>query len=211
MIIVLFDLDETLINGRVIDALALEYNFNSNLKRLRTNLRKGLISHEVVTRSIIKLLEGKRVVEIINVAKSIPLMLNAENVLGALKSRGFKIGIISDGLTVITNSFANRLGLDYSIGHEAEITDGKLTGNVRLAMSNGEYITWKKEKIKEIRKGTNSEVIAVGNGDLDAPMLKEADIGIAFNATPKAQRAADMIVNNKDLNEVLKVIELLGP
>lgn len=211
MIIVLFDLDETLIDGRVIDALALNYGFYYDLNRLRTNLNNELLSHEEVTRSIVKLLKGKRADEIINVVKSIPLMLNTEKMLTSLKNKGFKVGIISDGLTIVTNSFAERFRLDYSIGHEAGIINGKLTGNVHLAMSGGEYIRWKKEKIKEIRDGTNSKVIAVGNGDLDAPMLKAADIGIAFNATPEAQRAADMIVNNKDLNEVLKVIDLLGP
>lgn len=207
MIIALFDLDETLIDGKLIDSLALKYGFYYDLNRLRTNLKNGLMSYEKVTESIFKFLKGKTPGEIIEVGKSLPLTSNTERVINSLKNRGIKIGIISDNFSFVTDSFAERFGLDYSIGHDVEIKDGKLTGNIYLHKDNEDYLTWKKEEIKEIRKKTDSKIIAVGNGDIDAPMLEEADIGIAFNATPRARKAADIVVNSKDMNEVLDAID----
>lgn len=206
MRIVLFSLDEILVDGRVIDTLALKYGFYYDLNRLRTNLKNGLMTRKQVTRSIIKLLKGRRVDEVTRMVRSIPLMPNTISMFGSLKSRGYKLGIISDELTIVTDSFAERFKLDYSIGHEVEIKDGKLAGKVYLASNEGEHINWKKEKIVEIRNKTNSKIIAIGNDDVDAPMLREADIGIAFNATPKAKRASDIIINDKDMNKVLDAI-----
>jgi phosphoserine phosphatase len=203
----IFNLDETLIDGRVIDNLALKYGFYYDLNRLRTNLRNGLMSHEQVTRATIKLLKGRRVDEIIHMVKSMSLMPNSRKMLNSLKSKGFKLGIISDELNIITDSFAERFELDYSIGHKTQIKNGKLAGRVYLAPHKGKYVNWKKEKIKEIRNKTNSNIIAIGKGDIDAPMLKEAEVGIAFNATAKAQKASDIIVNGKDMKKVLDVID----
>lgn len=207
MRIILFNFDGTLINGRVMDSLALKYGFYYDLNRLRTNLKNGLMSHEQVIRSIIKLLKGKRVDEINRVVKSVPLMPNTTKMFNSLKGRGFKLGIISDEPSVVTESYIRRFKLDYSIAHELQIKDGKLAGKIYLAVNEGDYITWKKEKLKEIRSKTNSKIIAVGSGDIDAPMLKEADIGIAFNATVKAQQASDIIVLGNDMNSVLDAID----
>jgi len=208
MTIVLFDLDETIIDGRVINILALRYGFYYELNRIRTNLKNKLLTYEEATKSIIKLLKGKNENEIIKIVQSIPLMLNFDNMIISLKIEGFELGIVTDGLNIISNYFAKKFGFDYSIGHNVEILDGKLTGNVHLVKSNKNYLNWKKEVVKRIRRDTNSKIIAVGNGDIDVPMLKEADLGIAFNATDKAKDSADIIIKNKDMNEVLKVIEL---
>jgi len=207
MIVTLFDLDETLIDGKLIDTLALKYGFYYDLNRLRTNLKNGLISPEKVTKSMVKFLKGKTPMEIIKICNKIPLMPNAETVINSLKSRGLKIGIISDGFSIVADTFAERFRLDYSIGHDLEIINGKLTGNIHLVKDDEDYLTWKKAETQEIRRKTDSKIIAVGNEDIDAPMLEEADVGIAFNATPKARKAADIVVNRKDMNEVLDAID----
>ena len=207
MSIVLFDLDDTLLDGRVIDALALKYQFYYDLNRLRTNLKTGLLSHERTTRSIIKLLRGKRVKEILDVVKKIPLMLNTNKMLNNLRNEGYRLGVISDGLDIVVNNFAEQFSFDYSVAHKVEVKDGKLTGKVKLVNCNGKYLSWKKDVIKQIKKETNSRIIAVGNGDLDAPMLKEADIGIAFNASEQAIDMANIVVKDKDMIIVLKAIK----
>jgi phosphoserine phosphatase len=209
MRVVMFNLNGTLTNGNVKDQLALKYGFYYDLNRLRTNYRNGLIFNEQFIKSRFKLFKGIKVDEIVRYAENLPLMPNTPDMFGLLKSRGFKLGIISDELAVVTNYFVNRFDLDYSICHEIEIKDEKLTGKVILAGDEGEYETWKKEKLKEIRNETNSKIIAVGNKDIDAPMLEEADVGIAFNATAKAKEASDLIISGKDMNRIIDAIDNL--
>jgi phosphoserine phosphatase SerB len=206
MTIVLFDLDETLVNGRVIDALALEYGFFYDLNRLRSRFKFGQIPHEELTRSIGNLLKGIKTKDIYQLVKRIPLMPNTKKLIDHLKYNRYKVGVISDGYKVVTDSFALKFGFNYSIGHEVEVINGVLTGKVNLVTDNGDYIHWKGKKIKQIKKESNEKIIAVGNGDLDAPMLEESDFGIAFNATPKAKIASDIVVNKKDMDDVLTAI-----
>jgi len=205
---ILFNLDKTLIDGRVMDVLALHYKFYYDLNRLRTNLRNGLLSHKGFVKSQIKLLKGKQVKNIIEVIRNIPLMPNTKKVLNNLRNEGLKLGII-EGPDIVTNDFVEQLKLDYSVGHRVEIIEGRLTGKIRLLNDNGKFLEWKKESIKEIKTKTNHEIIAVGNDELDAPMLKEADFGIAFNPAYKSKikRAADVVIKKKDMNMLLKTID----
>jgi len=47
------------------------------------------------------------------------------------------------------------------------------------------------------------EVIAVGDGANDIPMLLHAGMGVAFCAKPKVQERADIRLNNRDLSNLL--------
>jgi phosphoserine phosphatase len=206
MTIVLFDLDRTIIDGRIIDHLALKYSFYYELNRLRTNLKNGLIKHEMFTKSVIRLLKGLSMKNILKVANEIPLMPNTNKMFNSLRNEGYILGIISDGLSIITNNFSDRFGLNYSIAHQAEIVNNRLTGEVRLVRRNSNYLLWKKEILKEFRDRYRTRIYAVGNGDLDAPMLRASDLGIAFNATAKAKRSANFVVNTKDMKEIARII-----
>lgn len=210
MRIILFDLDETLIDGRVIDSLAVNYGFEGLLQRLRLDLIDGSLSHENLTKYLAWLLEGKRVDEIERVIDQIPLMPNTERVLSSLKKQGFNLGVVSDGFTVATDHISKRLVLDCSIAHETPTKNGRLTGEMNFTRNGVKYSTWKREVVKELRRKSNSRIIAIGNGDLDAPMLKEADVGIAFNGTPKAKNSADIVIDSKDMRDVLEAIESVG-
>ena len=57
------------------------------------------------------------------------------------------------------------------------------------------------EKIKA------EESVAVGDGANDVSMLEEAGLGIAFNAKPVLKEKADVIVDKKDLKEILEVFD----
>jgi soluble P-type ATPase len=74
-------------------------------------------------------------------------------------------------------------------------------------LNDNNYQIWKKVKIQQLRNLTNSKIIAIGNGDLDGVMLKEADVGIAFNASKNVNKASNVVIRNKDMNEILNVIK----
>jgi phosphoserine phosphatase serB len=45
-------------------------------------------------------------------------------------------------------------------------------------------------------------VLAMGDGANDIPMLKEAGVGVAYRAKPKAQAVADACINFGGLDRV---------
>ena len=49
--------------------------------------------------------------------------------------------------------------------------------------------------------------IAIGNSFIDAPMVKKAGLGIAFNpADAKIKKVADVVIEEKDLNRICSVL-----
>ena len=186
--------------------LALRYRFYYELNRLRTNLKNGLISQKQFLREKIRLLKGKRVGDITNVLKGISVTPNAKKALNNLRNEGFKIGLISDDPEIIIKNFAEIFKLDFVICNNAEIRNGRFTGKIRFAKNIDDYENWKKEVVKELKKNDGSEIITVGSESIDAPMLREANIGIAFNASKKAKKAADIVIDEPDMDEVLNSI-----
>ncbi|HDM23754.1 phosphoserine phosphatase [archaeon] len=118
-----------------------------------------------------------------------------------LKRNGFKIAIISAGLTLITDRIKEELGVDYALSNELVFKDGKLTGEVKVSV---EY-PGKEKAFKRLvkRLGLNPyNCIAVG--DTNADLYKCCKLKIAFN--PKEEVDADVVIQGDDLREILKYV-----
>jgi phosphoserine phosphatase len=96
------------------------------------------------------------------------------------------------------------LGLDYAFSNVLHEEDGKLTGEVSGPLVTGSKAEILKE-IMEMEKLKAEESAAVGDGANDVSMLEEAGLGIAFNAKPVLKEKADVVIEKRDLREVLEV------
>ena len=87
-----------------------------------------------------------------------------------------------------------------------EIEDGKVTGNVVGRVVDG---LRKAELVKEIAKKENlnlQQVIAVGDGANDLPMLGLAGLGIAFRAKPLVKETAEQSISTLGLDGILYLL-----
>jgi phosphoserine phosphatase len=153
-----------------------------------------------------KLLKGKRVIDIVKIVRNVTPTPNTKKVLNNLRNEGFRLGLISDDLDIVTENFAERHRLDYIICNKAEIKNGRFTGKIKFVRNIDDYENWKKAVVRDLKRDEQTEIITVGSENIDAPMLKEANVGIAFNGTKKAKVAADVVINEPDMDEVLKSI-----
>src|SRR5687768_2622914 len=96
---VVFDMDNTLLKGRFIDKCAKEFNFSQALNLLR-QIDKNPIS---LTVRVASFLRGKSKQELLSIADNIPVVDDASTVIRELKSRRYRIGIISDSYQFVTN------------------------------------------------------------------------------------------------------------
>ena len=111
---VVFDMDNALIQGRFIDVCAKKYNFKQALDLLR-NIDKNSISF---TKRIASFLQGKTIQELTKIADDIPMTKDIEEVARELKGRGYLICIITDSYQVIANRICNRIGADWCLSYE---------------------------------------------------------------------------------------------
>src|SRR5690606_21108287 len=98
------------------------------------------------------------------------------------------------------------LGIDHVYANELEIEHGKVTGRVVGQIVNGQR---KAELLKAIaeQEGISLEqVIAVGDGANDLPMLGIAGLGIAFRAKPLVKESAKQAISTLGLDGILYLI-----
>jgi phosphoserine phosphatase SerB len=125
---VVFDMDDTILKGRLIDECAKAYGFTGRLEDLREQEKDPII----LTKRIGLLLKGRTMDDLLNVASRIEMVGDIKEVVKALKEKGYIIGIISNSYMLITNFVRQRIGADFSYANQLEFFDGKITGEVNL-------------------------------------------------------------------------------
>jgi len=201
--LIAFDMDSTLIQTEVIDELAERKGVGSKVKEITERAMRGEIDFKESLKRRVALLRGLRVEELEDVAKNLPLTDGAFRLIRNLKVLGYKIAIISGGFTYFGNYLKQKLVIDYIFANELEIKDDMLTGRVK-----GEIIDGKKkaEILKHLASIENislEQVIAVGDGANDLPMLNLAGLGIAFRAKPIVREGAKQSLTNVGLDAIL--------
>ncbi len=201
-----FDMDSTLIQGEVIDELAKLAGVADQVVRITEQAMRGEIEFkESFTRrvALLKGLPEQRVQELLG---AIPMVEGAERLIATLKLLGYKTAILSGGFTFFAKHLQARLGIDYIHANELDIVDGVVTGRVTTEIVDGAK---KAEFLREIAKQENislEQVVAVGDGANDLPMLGIAGMGIAFRAKPLVRQSASHAVSFLGLDSLLYLI-----
>lgn len=201
--LVVFDMDSTLIQQEVIDEIAREAGVYEEVSAVTEQAMRGELDFKESLKRRVALLEGLDVSILEKVAARLQLTEGAERLIRNLRTFGFKTAVISGGFSYFGKRLQETLGLDYVHANELEIRDGKLTGRVVGEIIDGQR---KAELLKEIAKKEQislEQVIAVGDGANDLPMLRIAGLGIAFHAKPLVKRSARQSISTLGLDGIL--------
>lgn len=205
--VIFFDMDSTVIDAEGIIELARAKGVGDYVAEVTARAMNGEIDFEHALRERVRLLRGLPMQKALEVAENIPLMPGAEKLMKELKSLGFRTVLISGGFTIIANRVGRRLGMDEVYANELVVDDGALTGEVRGPLTRQSS---KKEVLEEICKSLNispRDCIAVGDGSNDLCWKGVVGTFIAFNAKPVVQKAADLIVDGKNMESLIPVIK----
>ncbi len=201
--LVAFDMDSTLIQQEVIDELAAAAGVGEDVAAITARAMRGEIEFKESLAQRLQLLRGLDESTLEAVCQRLVLTEGAERLVQNLKKMGYKIAVISGGFTYFGEYLKRRLGLDFVYANELHIVDGKITGQVVGPVVDGPR---KAELLREIarREGIRMEqVIAVGDGANDLPMLNSAGLGIAFHAKPVVREGAGQAISTLGLDGVL--------
>jgi glucosyl-3-phosphoglycerate synthase len=205
----LFDMDGTLLKGRFVVNLAQRTNKVGDLNQLldRTDIPADDRTHRIAA-----LFAGvpKEVFE--EVARSIPLMPGAAELVIGLRKFGYRVGVVSDSFFVATETVRRRVFADFSIAHLKKFRRGVATGEVTLSPAMQHPTGCKLHRVCKLNVllhvcehfGLGAEdVLAVGDGEPDICMLAAAGVSVAFQPkTENVQNAARHMVSG-NLLEIL--------
>ena len=203
--LVVFDLDNVIIDGEAIDEIGKLANVEEDIAEITEKAMQGEIDFETSIKDRVQLLEGTSIEDIEKVADDLPLMPGAEETITCLKDKDVDVAIISGSFDVVADKIKDKLGVDTVYTNSFTVEDGKLTGEVTGPLVSGTKLDVLNDHVEEAGI-TLDEVVAVGDGANDISMIESAGCGIAFNAKDSVKEIADIVVDEKDLTKVLDEI-----
>jgi phosphoserine phosphatase len=214
--LVALDMDSTLISVEVIDELAKAAGVGEKVAAITEAAMRGELDFKESLRRRVALLEGLDERRLAEIASRLPLTDGAERLIGTLKRLGFKIAIVSGGFTYFGRTLQERLGIDYLFANELEIAGGKLTGRVAGEIVGAQEKAELLAALAARERINIAQIVAVGDGANDLPMLAAAGLGIAFRAKPLVRESARSVLSTVGLDGILYLLgvrdrEALGP
>jgi phosphoserine phosphatase len=203
---VAFDMDSTLIRTEVIDELATLAGVGEQVQAITESAMRGELDFQASFRKRVSLLKGLPELALQQVADTVPLMDGAERLVSTLRRLGYKTAILSGGFTFVGRELQRRLNIDYLHANELDIRDGVVTGEVRPPIVDGERKAHYLTEIAKAERISMEQVIAVGDGANDLPMLQLAGLGIAFRAKPIVRQRARQSISTLGLDGILYLL-----
>ena len=204
--IVLLDMDSTLIREEVIDLLARKAGVEESVAAITQSAMRGELDFSQSLAARVQQLAGLAESAIAEVAREITLTPGARTLIKTLHRLGHKVGVVSGGFLNVIEPLLQELQIDFYQANTLEIQNGHLTGRTVGPVIDRAA---KADALREFAQRENvalSQTVAIGDGANDLDMIEAAGLGIAFNAKPAVQAAADSAVNSPYLDSVLYLI-----
>ncbi|HCR87421.1 MULTISPECIES: phosphoserine phosphatase SerB [Psychrobacter] len=198
-----FDMDSTLIEQEVIVELAKTAGIGEKVAAITEAAMRGEMDFDESFAQRVALLKGISTDVLDDICSRLTLSTGALTTISALKALGYHTVLVSGGFTYFARYIAEQLGIDEVHANALDIEDGEVTGHVQLPIINGAKKAAIAEHTAERLGIDMSQVVCVGDGANDLPMMALADLGVAFNAKPIVQARADAAVNVTGLEGVL--------
>ncbi|MDO4640736.1 MAG: phosphoserine phosphatase SerB [Neisseria sp.] len=201
--LIVSDMDSTLITIECIDEIAACAGLKNQVAAITERAMRGELDFTQSLHQRVGLLKGLPESVLQQVYEhALQLSPGAEYLISECKKHAVKFMLVSGGFTFFTDHLQTRLGLDYTYANQLETDNGILTGRVSGRIIDARA---KADLLAEYRDKLGlhkHQVLAMGDGANDIPMLEAAGIGVAYRAKPKTQSHADACINHHGLEAV---------
>jgi len=209
--LIVFDMDSTLIQTEVIDELAELCGVGGEVRAITHRAMNGEIDFDESLKMRVAKLKGLEVSRMQDVLDKLPLTQGVEEFIKTIKSLGYKVALISGGFNFFADALKAKLSLDYSFANELEIYNGLLTGNVTGTIVNANQKAILVKLIAQQENISLEQVVAIGDGANDLPMLATAGLGIALHDKDVVRRQAQQHLSHGPMTSILYFLGIPGP
>lgn len=209
-LLVVLDFDSTLIENEVIDLLAEAAGSYEKVAAITSSAMKGEIDFTESLRARVATLKGLPESALVEVRDRVTVTHGAQELIDGVQSVGGRVCAVSGGFHDVIDPLVVGLGLDRWRANCLEIVDGALTGNLRGRVIDAAA----KENALREWSGVYSvpleRTVAIGDGANDVSMMSASGLAVAFGATAFVRVAANIVINDRDLSQVLPLLGLRG-
>ena len=204
--LIVMDVDSTLIQGEVIEMLAVEAGCEAEVAAVTEAAMRGELDFEQSLRQRVSQLAGLDAAAVDRVYERIVFAPGARTLVRTLKRLGYRFAMVSGGFSQITDRIAADLDIDYAYANRLEIKDGRLTGRVVGPVVDRAGKADALRRFAAEAGISEHATVAIGDGANDLDMLAAAGLGIAFNAKPVVREAAQTAVNVPYLDTIMYLL-----
>ena len=204
--LVVFDVDSTLIEQEAIELLAAHSESAELVQQITERAMRGEIDFSQSLIERVATLKGLPDSVLGAVSSQLKLTEGARELVAEIHRRGGKAAAVSGGFIQLLDPIRSELKLDFAAANTLGVEAGKLTGEVVGEIVNRQakadyLLSWAKVCGVEV-----SQTIAVGDGANDLRMMQVAGLSIAFCAKPIVNKQADLVLAERDLAELIRVL-----
>lgn len=198
------DMDSTMITGECIDELADFVGKKAEVAAITERAMNGELDFAEALTERVALLRGLPEAVLQQCYdERVKMMPGGRELVARMRAEGAQCVLVSGGFTFFTQRVAAELGFHEHYANVLEVQDGKLTGRVVPPILGKEAkLAVLQRKVAELGI-TPEDVLAVGDGANDLPMLLAAGLGVAYHAKPVVQAQAKHRINHCDLSALL--------
>jgi phosphoserine phosphatase len=198
------DMDSTIIGQECIDELADYAGIKPQVAAITERAMRGELDFADALAERVALLEGldSSVIEHC-LAERIRPNPGAATLVRTMRSLGAETILVSGGFTAFVGPIARAVGFDRFVANVLSVRDGLLGGTVEGRIVDSRV---KRETLIEARRELGlkrEEVMAIGDGANDIPMIEEAGLGVAYRAKPALAAVADARLDHHGLDALL--------
>lgn len=198
-----FDFDSTLMDGETIDIFAQELGLGEQVSKITEAAMSGKLDFFESLQQRVGLLKGLEYSVVERISQNLPYMKGAKETIAELKGMGMKVVCFSGGFRNATGYAKNILGYDADFSnvlhHKNQILTGLVGGDMMFNYSKGDMLV----RLQGLLGVTEDETLVCGDGANDLSMFAHAGTRVAFCAREILRKEANIIVETKDLTQIL--------
>jgi len=208
--LVVLDVDSTLIENEVIELLAEQAGALAEVSAITFKAMNGELDFEASLRSRVATLKGLPETVFATVGDQVRLTDGVPAMIAGIQSAGGRVGVVSGGFHEVVDPVATRIGLNYWRANRLEVVGGRLTGEltgpiIDAAAKAATLREWAAEFDVPL-----SQTVAVGDGANDLPMMAITGLAVGFDAKAPVRDEANVIMDRRDLSQLLPLLGLRG-
>jgi phosphoserine phosphatase len=198
------DMDSTLISIECIDEIADFAGRKAEVAAVTESAMRGEIDWPESLRRRVRALAGLDADSLGRVYEErLRFNRGAEKLLAAARRNGVKTLLVSGGFTYFTDRVRDKLGFDHAYSNQLDIQGSKLVGTVSGPLVDAAGKAAHVARLKKELGLSREEVIAIGDGANDLPMMAEAGTSVAYHAKPVVKAKADYALDYAGLDGLL--------
>ena len=198
-----FDFDSTLMDGETIDFFAEALGIGPQVSEITERAMSGELDFFESLQERVGLLKGLEYSKVEEISHSLPYMPGAKETIAELKKTGLTVVCFSGGFRTATTYAKDILGYDAdfsnALHHKEGVLTGLVGGDMMFNWSKGDMLV----RLQDILGVSEEETMVVGDGANDLSMFAHAGTRVAFCAREVLKKEANIIVEKKDLTEIL--------